>query len=69
LSHSKLVKFISKNHPVDERGEKFSIFERVTVKYYLLRLLNPMGSYQIYKFYKKWIKNFQEFERKPEPEK
>ena len=28
-----------------------------------------MGSYQIYKFYKKWIKNFQEFERKPLSEK
>ena len=28
-----------------------------------------MGSYQIYKFYKKWIKNFQKFERVPEPDK
>lgn len=68
LSYSKLMEFIAKNHPVDNSDpdeiKKFSIFERITVKDYCFRLINPCGCYKAYRNARRVNKNFRLHERK-----
>ena len=69
LSYEKLMKFIAKNHPVDDEKQNFSIMERITVKDYLFRLINPCGLYKSYRNYTKINKYFREHERGIKPTK
>jgi hypothetical protein len=68
LSYSKLMEFIAKNHPVDnsdpEEIKMYSILERITVKDYCFRLINPCGCYKAYKKARRVNKNFRQHERK-----
>ena len=62
------MEFIAKNHPVDNSDPDeikiYSIFERITVKDYCFRLINPCGCYKAYRKYRRRNKNFRQHERK-----
>ena len=67
LSYNKLMKFIAKNHPVDDSNPKdikmFSILERITVKDYYFRLMSMCGCYRAYRKAKRKQKEFHDHER------
>lgn len=57
LSYKKLKKFIATNHPVSPNtGEKFSIFDRITVKDFYLKLLDMFGCIRFYGSYRDFKK-------------